>query len=154
MDIRPPRLVFSSACCPQCWGLRFPTRRAENRGRSSKAVGRAQPAGAAACITTTVFYLEEEGRDTEREWERKGDDEVWGGQERTGGKPREEGEWKIVWYFFCYVGEKNRTSKLGKIPSKFQQFAVKRMTEISYLNEDALVSRRKTEQLTCWHDQL
>lgn len=44
----------------------------------------------------------------------KGDDEVWGGQERTGGKPREEGEWKIVWCFFCHVGEKNRTSRLGK----------------------------------------
>lgn len=114
MDIRPPRLVFSSACCPQCRGLRFPTWRAENRGRSSKAVGRAQPAGAAACITTTGFYLEEEGRDAEREGERKGDDEVWGGQERTGGKPREEGEWKIVWYFFLLCREKEQNIQIRK----------------------------------------
>lgn len=44
----------------------------------------------------------------------KGDDEVWGGQERTGGKPREEGEWKIVWHFFCHVGEMEQNIQIRK----------------------------------------
>lgn len=39
----------------------------------------------------------------------KGDDEVWGGQERTGGKPREEGvvENSVVLFLSCRGKEQN-----------------------------------------------
>lgn len=66
MDIGPPWLLFISACSPQRWGLRFPTRRAESQGSLSEAVSRAQPAGAAACITATGFYLVLGGGDADR----------------------------------------------------------------------------------------
>lgn len=82
VEIRPPRLVLIPACSPRCRGLRFPTCRAENRGSPSKAVSRAQPAGAAACITTTGFYLVQGGRDVEREVEKS---------RKSRGLSREEG---------------------------------------------------------------
>lgn len=63
MEIRPPRLLFIPARSPQRWGFRFPTRRAKSRGSPSKAVSTAQPAGAAACIATTGFYLAQGGRE-------------------------------------------------------------------------------------------
>lgn len=44
----------------------------EYTGSPSKAVSRAQPAGAAACITTTGFYLVQGGRDADGEVEREG----------------------------------------------------------------------------------
>lgn len=63
-------------------------------GSSSKAVSRAQPAGAAACITTTGFYLVQGGRGARREG-RGGEVSGWS-RGRTGrkrGKPR---------YFFAH----------------------------------------------------
>lgn len=87
MDIGPPRLLFIPACSPQRWGLRFPTRRAESQGSLSEAVSRAQPAGAAACITTTGFYLVQGGGHADRVVEkRRARGVLWWSREKRRGK--------------------------------------------------------------------